>query len=131
MATGLARQGVVDSAGQHLGTVRQQKLKDAVAELIEIPARLAEKTMKGAEVFVAAQLPGLNNTGKRAPAGTKNPGACHCPEGAEAGLSKAGLKGDEQRSKGTDQQLGQMRLLIFHFRKVKEKMRNKKRPCYR
>ena len=32
-----------------------------MAELIEIPAGLAEKTMKGAEVFVATQLPGLNN----------------------------------------------------------------------
>ena len=68
IATRLSRQGVVDSAGQHLGTVRQQKLKDAVAELVEIPAGLAEKTMKRAEVFVAAQLPRLKNAGKKAPA---------------------------------------------------------------
>jgi hypothetical protein len=106
MATGLSRQGIVDSPGQYLGTVRQQKLKDAVADLIEIPAGLAEKTMKGGEVFVAAQLPGLNDAGKRAPTGTKNPGAAHGPEGGEAGLSKAGLKGEQQRSKGTDQQIG-------------------------
>jgi hypothetical protein len=55
--TRLSCQGVVDSAGQPLETVRQQKLKDPVAELIEIPARLAEETMKGAEMFVAAHLP--------------------------------------------------------------------------
>jgi hypothetical protein len=70
MATGLARQGVVDSPGQHLGTEGQQKLKDAMAEVIEIPAGLAEETMKGAEVFESAQLSGLNDAGKRAPAGT-------------------------------------------------------------
>ena len=125
MATGLARQSVVDSAGQDLGTVWQQKLKDAVAEFIEIPSGLAEKTMKGAEVFVAAQLPGLNNAGKRAPAGTKNPGAGHCPEGGEARLSKAGLKGEQKRSEGPDQQLGQRQLLVFHLLKLKDKMRKK------
>jgi hypothetical protein len=106
VASGLARQGVVDSAGQHLGTERQQQLKDAVTEVIEIPAGPAEETMKGAEVFEAAQLPGLNDAGKRAAAGTKNPGAGQCPEGGETGLSKAGLKGEQQRSKGTDQQIG-------------------------
>jgi hypothetical protein len=52
VASGFARQGVVDRAGQHLGTERQQQLKDAVAEVIEIPASLAEETMKGAEVSV-------------------------------------------------------------------------------
>ncbi|MGD0446849.1 MAG: hypothetical protein ABSA39_23175, partial [Edaphobacter sp.] len=115
----------------YLGTVRQQKLKDAVADLIEIPAGLAEKTMKGGEVFVAAQLPGLNDAGKRAPAGTKNPGAAHCPERGEAGLSKAGLKGEQQRSKGTDQQIGHRRLRVFHFYTLKEKMHKKKRAYYR
>ena len=85
-----------------------------MAELIEIPAGLAEKTMKGAEVFVATQLPGLNIGGKRAPAGTENPGAGHCPEGGEAGSSKAGLKGEQQRSKGTDQQIGHRRPLVDH-----------------
>jgi hypothetical protein len=120
VATGLTRQGVVDSPGQHLGTERQQKLKDAVAEVIEIPAGLAEKTMKGAEVFEAAPLPRLNNAGKRAPAGTKNPGAGHCPEGGKTGLSKAGLTGEEKRSKGTDPQIGHRRLLIFHPIKMKD-----------
>jgi hypothetical protein len=90
-----------------------------VAEVIEIPAGLAEETMKGAEVFELTQLPGLNDAGKRAPAGTENPGACHCPEGGETGLSKAGLKSEEKRSKGTDQQIGHRQLLIFHFSKMK------------
>ena len=71
----LRRQGVVDRACQHLGTERRQKLKDAVAEVIEIPAGLAEETMKGGEVFEPAQLPGLNDAGNRAPTGTENPGA--------------------------------------------------------
>lgn len=113
--TELSRQGVVDSAGQQLETVRQQKSKDAVAELIEIPAGLAEETMKGAKVFVAAQLPGLNRAGKRTPAGTKNPGAGHCPKGEEAGWSKTKLKGEQQRSKGEDHQLGHRRPLIFQL----------------
>ena len=68
MAPGFARQGVIDSAGQHIGTERQQKVEDAVAEVIEVPAGLAEETMKRAEVFEAAQLPGLNDARERAPA---------------------------------------------------------------
>jgi hypothetical protein len=107
MSTGLARQGVIDRPGEHLGTEGQQQLKDAVAEVIEIPASVAEETMKGAEVFEPAELPGLNDGGKRASAGTKNPGAGYGPEGGETGLSKAGLKGEQQRSKGTDQQIAQ------------------------
>jgi hypothetical protein len=46
-------------------------------------------------------------------------------------LSKAGLKGEQQRSKGTDQQIGHRRLRVFHLLRVKEKMRKKKRPHYR
>ena len=88
-----------------------------MAEVIEVPAGLAEETMKGAEVFEAAQLPGLNDAGERAPAGAENPGAGHCPEGGETGLGKAGLKGEQEGSKGTDQQIGHRRLLIFHFSK--------------
>ena len=61
VASGLAREGVIDCAGQHIGTERQQKLEDAVAEVIEVPAGLAEEAVKGAEVFEAAQLPGLND----------------------------------------------------------------------
>src|SRR5579864_8129507 len=131
VASGLARQGVVDGAGQHLGTKRQQHLKDAVAEVIEIPASLAEETMKGAEVFELAQLPGLNDASQRAPAGTENPGAGHCPEGGETGLGKAGLKGEQKRSKGTDQQIGHRRLRVFHFMEMKVAERKKNQTCYR
>src|SRR5271154_3186060 len=100
VASGLARQGVIDGAGEDLGTERQQKLEDAVAEVIEVPAGLAEEAVKGAEVFEAAQLSGLNDARERAPAGAENPGAGQCPEGGEAGLGKAGLKGEQQGSKG-------------------------------
>jgi hypothetical protein len=62
--------------------------------------------VKGAEVFEAAQLSGLNDARERAPAGAENPGAGQCPEGGEAGLGKAGLKGEQQGSKGMDQQIG-------------------------
>jgi hypothetical protein len=44
---------VIDSADENLGTERQKKLEDAVAEVVEIPAGLAEGTMKRAEVFEA------------------------------------------------------------------------------
>src|SRR5271154_2371208 len=115
VASGLARQGVIDGAGEDLGTERQQKLEDAVAEVIEIPAGLAEEAVKRAEVFEAAQLAGLNDACKRAAAGAKNPGAGQSPERGEAGLGKAGLKREQKGSKGTDQQIGHSRLLIFHF----------------
>jgi hypothetical protein len=54
MASGFACQGVIDGTGQDIGTERQQKLEDTVAEVIEIPAGLAEEAMKRAEVFEAA-----------------------------------------------------------------------------
>jgi hypothetical protein len=82
-------------------------------------------------VFELAQLPGLNNAGKRAPAGTKNPGAGYCPEGGETGLSKAGLKGEQKRGKGTDQQIGHRRFLIFHFLQMKDTERKKSSPYCR
>jgi hypothetical protein len=40
-------------------------------------------------------------------------------------LSKAGLKGEQKRSEGPDQQLGQRQLLVFHLLKLKDKMRKK------
>jgi hypothetical protein len=77
-----------------------------VPEGIEAPAGLAEEAMKRAEVFETAQLSGLNDARKRAPTGAENPGAVQCPERREAGLSKAGLKGEQKGSKGTNQQIG-------------------------
>ena len=105
VASGLACESVIDSACQGIGTERQQKLEDAVTEVIEVPAGLTEETMERAEVFEAAQLPGLNDAGERAPAGAENPGAGQCPEGGEAGLGKAGLKGEQEGSKGADEDI--------------------------
>src|ERR1022692_1401962 len=129
VASGLARQGVIDSANQHLGTERQQKLEDTVTEVIEVPAGLAEETMKRAVMFEAAQLPGLNDACERAAAGAENPCAGQRPERGEAGLGKAGLKGEQEGSKGTDEQIGHSRLLIFHFISMKDKERKKRTYC--
>jgi hypothetical protein len=41
-------------------------------------------------------------------------------------LSKAGPKGEEKRSKGTDQQVGHRQLLIFHLHEMKDKERKKR-----
>jgi hypothetical protein len=71
MATGLARQGVMDSADENLRTERQQKPEDAVTELVRVPAGLTEEAVKGAEVFEAAQLSGLNDPRERTAAGTE------------------------------------------------------------
>ena len=90
-----ARQRVVDSASEPLGTERQQKLEDAVAEVIEVPAGLAEEAVKGAEVFEAAQLSRLDDARNRPATGAENPGAGQSPEGGEAGLGKAGPTGKQ------------------------------------
>jgi hypothetical protein len=117
MTSGLARQGIVDGAGQHLGAEGQQKPEDAAAEIVEVPARLTEEAVKGAEVFEAAQLGGLNDARKRTAAGAENPGAGQRLERGEARLGKAGLKGEQEWSKGTKQQIGQFRApyLSFHI----------------
>jgi hypothetical protein len=107
MASGLARQGVIDSAGQNYGTERQQELEDAVAKIIKVPAGLTEKTMKRAVVFEVAQLSGLNDAREGTAAGAEDPGAGQCPEGRKTGLGKAGLQGKQQGRKGTDQQIRQ------------------------
>jgi len=46
MAAGLASQCVIDGAGEDVWTERQQELEDAVAQIIEIPAGLAEEAVK-------------------------------------------------------------------------------------
>ena len=106
MASRLARQSVIDGAGEDLGTERQQDLEDAVAEVIEVPAGLAEEAVKGAEVFEAAQLPGLNHARKRTAARAKDPCTGQRPKGGEAWPGKAGLKGEQKGSKGTDEEIG-------------------------
>src|SRR5438477_6961176 len=102
VAPGLAREGIVDSAGQNLGTERQQKLENAVPEVVKVPAGLTEETVKGGVVFEAAQLSGLNEARKRTAAGAENPGTGQSPERGEAGPGKAGLKSEQEGRKGTD-----------------------------
>src|SRR5260370_16795062 len=111
----VARQGVRHGAGEDLGTERQQEEKDAVAEVIQTPAGLAEEPMKRAEVFEAAQAAGLNDAGEGAAAGAEDPGAGERREGGETGLGKARLKGEEERRKGSDQEeIGHRRGALFH-----------------
>src|SRR5450432_2357608 len=61
MATGLARQGVIDSTDENLRAEGQQKPEDTVTELVKVPAGLTEEAVEGAEVFEAAQLSGLDD----------------------------------------------------------------------
>ena len=51
VATGLARQGVIDGSDQDLGAEGEQELEDSVAQIIEIPAGLAKEAVEGAEVL--------------------------------------------------------------------------------
>jgi hypothetical protein len=110
VAPGLARQGIVDSAGQHIGTEGQQKLEDAVAEIIKVPAGQTEETMKRTEVLQPAQFPGLNDAREGTAAGAENPPAGQRPERGETGPGKAGLKSEQQGSKGADQEFGHKRV---------------------
>jgi hypothetical protein len=57
-------------------------------------------------VFEAVQFSRLNDPRYRTAAGTENPGTDQSLEGGEAGLGKAGLKGEQKGSKRTDQQIG-------------------------
>jgi len=81
-------------------------LEDTAAQIIEVPACLAEEAMEGAEVFELGQLGGLHDAGEGTAAGTEDPGAGQGPEGGETRPSKAGLKGEQEGSKGTDQEIG-------------------------
>ena len=99
---GFTSQGVIDGTEKSLITKRQQQLEDTAAQIVEIPAGLAEEAMEGAVVFEVGQLCRLNDAGQGAAAGAEDPGARQGPEGMEAGLSKAGLKGEQKWRKGTD-----------------------------
>jgi len=101
----LARQGVIDGSDQDLGAEGEQELEDTVAQIIEIPAGLAQEAVEGAEVFVTAELSSLDDAGEGAAAGAQNPGTGEGPEGAEGRLGKTGFKDEQQRRKGTDQQI--------------------------
>jgi len=77
-------------------------LEDTAAQIIEIPAGLAEEAMEGAVVFERGQLGGLDDAGERTAARTEDPGAGQGPEGGETGSGEAGLEGEQERSEGTD-----------------------------
>src|ERR1017187_8178339 len=53
---------------------------------------------------------GKGDASERAAAGAENPGASQSPEGGKTGLGKAGLKGEEERSKGADEEIGHKRV---------------------
>ena len=105
VATGLAGQSVVDRAQQLRLTEGQQQLEDGLTQLVQVPAGLAEEAMKGAVVFEAGQLGGLNDVGQGAATGTEDPGASQGPEGGETGSSEARLQGEQQRRKGANQEV--------------------------
>src|SRR5712692_11330768 len=83
--------------------------------------------MEGAEVLELGQLGGLNNAGQGTASGTEDPGAGQGPEGIKAGPSEAGLEGEQEWSKGTDQEIGHEGALSFIFKKGKTRS-TKKRP---
>jgi hypothetical protein len=79
---------------------------------------LAEEAMEGAEVFEVGELCGLNNAGEGTAAGTEDPGAGQGPEGGESGPREAGLEGEQEWSKGADQEIGHgAASLSFIFKK--------------
>jgi hypothetical protein len=80
-------------------------LEDAVAQIIEVPAGLAEEPMERAVVFELGELRGLNDAGEGTAARAEDPSAGHGPEGIEARLSEARLKGQQEWSKGTDEEI--------------------------
>jgi len=81
-------------------------LEDTAAQIVEVPAGLAEEAMEGAEVFEVGELGGLNDAGEGTAAGTEDPGAGQGPKGGETGPSEARLEGEQQWSEGTDQEIG-------------------------
>ena len=113
VAPGFAGQGVIYGADQNLSTERQQQLEDAVAEVVEVPASLAEEAMERAVLFEFGQLRGLNDAGQGAAAGTEDPGAGHGPERVKARLSEAELKSQQQWSKRTHPEIGHQASLSF------------------
>ena len=89
VATRLASQSVINGADQDLGTEGEQEVEDTVAQIVELPAGLAEEAVKRAVVFVLAELGGLDDAGEGAAAGAQDPGTAQAPKGVEAGLGKA------------------------------------------
>ena len=87
-----------------------------MAQIIEVPAGLAEEAVKGAVVFEAVKLSGLNDVGEGTAAGTEDPGAGDGPEGGKTGLRKAGLEGEQEGSKRAEQEVRHRSgLTTFHL----------------
>jgi len=106
VSAGLAGESVIDGADQNGGTKGQQQMKDTAAQIIEIPASLTEEAMKGTKVLELGQIAGLNDAGEGAASGAQDPRTSHGPEGTEAGLGEARLEGEQEWSKGMDQEIG-------------------------
>jgi hypothetical protein len=100
-------------------------LEDTAAQLIEVPAGLAEEAMEGAEVFELGELGGLNNAGQGTASGTEDPCASQSPEGIEAGPSEAGLEREQEWSKGTDQKIGHERSYLSSLRNERQEAQKK------
>ena len=113
MEPGFAGQSVVDGSDQNLSAKRQQQLEDTVAQIIKVPAGLAEEAMERAVVFELGELRGLNDTGEGTAARAEDPSAGHGPEGLEGRLSEAGLKSEQELGKGTHQEIGHQASLSF------------------
>jgi len=92
-------------------------LEDAVAQIIEVPAGLTEEAMERAVVFEPGQLRGLDDGGQGTAARTEDPSAAQGPKGAESGPCEAGLEGEQEWSKGTDQEIGHQASLSFITKK--------------
>jgi hypothetical protein len=90
-------------------------LEDTVAQLIEVPAGLAEEAMERAVVFEVGELRGLNDAGEGTAARAEDPSAGHSPEGLEGWLSEARLKSEQEWSKGTHQEIGHQASLLSYL----------------
>jgi hypothetical protein len=88
-------------------------LEDTAAQIVEVPAGLAEEAMERTVVFELGQLRGLDDAGQRTAAGAEDPSAGQDPEGMEARLGEAGLKSEQEWSKGTDQEIRHQASLSF------------------
>jgi hypothetical protein len=77
-------------------------LEDTAAQIVQVPAGLAEEAVERAILFEPGQLRRLNDASQRAAAGTEDPGARQSPKGMEARLGEAILKSEQEWSKGTD-----------------------------
>src|SRR6266566_8551169 len=98
-------------------------------QLIQVPTSLAEEAVKRAVMLKVGELARLNNARQGATAGTQDPGADHATEGAEAGLGKAGLEGQEERGKRLDQQVTHRTISLSYIFMKEKRVKKKTRYC--